>query len=468
MMRVAVLHYHYRPGGVTRVIQNSLAALGNFKGLEIQAIQVPGTDYGEPANLRKDPRALATELMAKAKHALGSTPNLWHIHNPTLGKHPAFPQLIRDMAAQGIPMLLHIHDFPEDGRPSNYRLMRDLPVGVPELYPVAPHIHYGTINLRDHDILLQAGIPSTNLHHLPNPVIFDNPVKTISKSENFCPGKQLHFYPVRATRRKNIGETLLWATLARDGHHFATSIGPTNLAHMKEYGRWQALNSHLGLPMSLGLCEDPRYPFPEVARSAHTCLTTSLAEGFGLTFLEPILTGLPLWGRDLPEITGDFRQHGISLQNLYNRVEIPLEWVGAPGLKGKIHSKLVKTYALYGQTIPDDAVEKAWESFTRGSSSMDFGRLDQGTQSQVIRKLHSEPQLHKDVSPSQPFMEIPPAIPAQADIVLEQYSPANCAAKLHMIYQALSNASPYPPSFLDPTKILAQFLNPARFSFQLT
>ena len=40
--------------------------------------------------------------------------------------------------------------------------------------------------------------------------------------------------------------------------------------------------------------------------SAHRLVTTSVAEGFGLAFLEPWLFGKGLLGRNLPEITVDF------------------------------------------------------------------------------------------------------------------------------------------------------------------
>ena len=39
----------------------------------------------------------------------------------------------------------------------------------------------------------------------------------------------LFLYPVRAVRRKNLGELALWASIAPKGHFFASSLGPTNL-----------------------------------------------------------------------------------------------------------------------------------------------------------------------------------------------------------------------------------------------
>ena len=64
--------------------------------------------------------------------------------------------------------------------------------------------------------------------------------------------------------------------------------------------------------------------------SRHGCIaqaivSTSVAEGFGLGFLEPWVFGKSLCGRNLPEITGDFSQHGVRLDNLYDRLELNLD-----------------------------------------------------------------------------------------------------------------------------------------------
>lgn len=467
-MRVAILHYHYRPGGVTSVIQNILPALQSLGDIRARVINVPGTDYGESQNLCKDPYELAGRLEHAARERLGGTPDLWHIHNPTLGKHPAFPALIASLAGAGTPLLLHIHDFPEDGRPTNYHLIRQLPQSTSNLYPTAPHIHYGTINSRDSEILGAAGVPVENLHHLPNPIIPKDPENHPGKPEFALPSKQLHFYPVRATRRKNFGEFLLWATIAPKGHHFASSIGPTNPAQLQDYEHWQQLSKELNLPVSLGLCDDPAYPFPEIFHAASTCLTTSLAEGFGLAFLEPLLSKKPLWGRNLQEITGDFYAQGIEPGKLYDRLDIPLEWLDADKLKGHLKKKLLSTYKSYGRPLPQNATKTAWESFTKGNGCIDFGRLDSATQSEIIRKLHSSPGSHQEIRTPSPFLENPLPVPQQSGLILQNYSPEKCARQLYGIYKTLLQSGFSEPTFLDPAKILDQFLNPARFSFQLT
>ena len=74
-------------------------------------------------------------------------------------------------------------------------------------------------------------------------------------------------------------------------------------------------------------------------------VTTSVAEGFGLGFLEPWVFGKSLCGRNLPEITGDFTDHQIDLTNLYERLEVDLALLSQPSeLRPRIASVLSKFF----------------------------------------------------------------------------------------------------------------------------
>jgi hypothetical protein len=102
-MKIAIVHYHLQPGGVTRVIENTLQAWEE-NGTEIEAVAlsgraypgdrlpdtrvVQGLDYTSPKDT-VDPRVLTERLRASAKDALGQSPDLWHIHNHSLGKNPS-------------------------------------------------------------------------------------------------------------------------------------------------------------------------------------------------------------------------------------------------------------------------------------------------------------------------------------------------------------------------------------------
>ena len=54
------------------------------------------------------------------------------------------------LAEAGERILLHPHDFAEDGRPGNYLSLREV---YPRVYPTGSHIHYAALNQRDRGFL---------------------------------------------------------------------------------------------------------------------------------------------------------------------------------------------------------------------------------------------------------------------------------------------------------------------------
>jgi hypothetical protein len=163
-MKIAIVHYHLQPGGVTRVIENTLQAWEE-NGTEIEAVAlsgraypgdrlpdtrvVQGLDYTSPKDA-VDPRVLTERLRASAKDALGQPPDLWHIHNHSLGKNPSLTAAVSLLAESGERILLHPHDFAEDGRPGNYLSLSEV---YQRAYPTGPTIHYAALNQRDRGFL---------------------------------------------------------------------------------------------------------------------------------------------------------------------------------------------------------------------------------------------------------------------------------------------------------------------------
>ena len=230
--RIAIVHYHLRPGGVTTVIQAAAMAL-RARGCRVVVLSgapasvgapglndpqgVEGLDYLDDSDA-PSPEILNERLEAAATSSLGCRPDIWHFHNHSLGKNCALSQAVYLLATRGWRMLLQIHDFPEDGRPSNYRrLLRQVGEGNPtvlgeRLYPQAGHVHYATLNGRDHDFLCRAGADANRVHLLPNAVSMPTVAGSIQGA-----GDRLFLYPTRAIRRKNLGEFLLWSALCEKG-----------------------------------------------------------------------------------------------------------------------------------------------------------------------------------------------------------------------------------------------------------
>ena len=311
--------------------------------------------------------------------------------------------MIADLGNQRYRQLLQIHDFAEDFRPQNFDLIR---TALPNastgdtswLYPQAPHLHYATLNGRDHRLLSDAGVDARRLHFLPNPVPHfpSLPSRTAARKKlSDCVGiaadRRMVLYPVRAIGRKNIGELLLWSVAAADSTYGIT-LDPLNTAEIPTFRRWQQVIEDFDLPVVTGLGEAGGLSFLENLAAADAIITTSVAEGFGMVFLESWLAGCPLIGRDLPEITADFRKSGIQLAGLTPRIDIPLEWIwDLEELRGAYRNAANSALRAFGR--PKLTVTEAAEAFDRmlENQCIDFACLDISRQIDIIKRIRDRP-----------------------------------------------------------------------------
>ncbi len=478
-LRIAWVHYHLRPGGVTTVIRRSWAALsgrpvrgvvlcGEAPGPDREpgcaVVIVPGLGYhdGPP-----DP-GLAERMEAAACTALGGTPDVWHIHNHALGKSTSLPGCVTRWAERGDALLLQMHDFAEDGRPELHALLR-AQVGAGSLaqlgaclYPQGPRVHYAVLNQRDRGFLLRAGAAENQLHLLPNPVQWAEPALDRARDPVYVT------YPTRGIRRKNLGEFLLWSLLAPPGLRWRSTLAPESSADLASYQRWCRLVSELKLPVELGSEAGKPRRLPEVLAESACAFTTSVAEGFGLVFLEPWLAGCPVGGRDLPEITEDFKRNGLVLDHLYARLPVPVSWLGRPVVRHAMEEGLRRLRHAYGHPGTPRDFERAWAAACP-EDQVDMGCLDEHLQEQVIRHVAAHAaardQLRQAIN-----RPIPTAIDTahNRDVVARHYSLAAYGERLWSVYQRLRQADGRAGTPLDAGVLLDEFLKPERFTLLRT
>ena len=425
-MNLAILHYHLNPGGVTRVIENQLRALDavlgpdrswpvavvhggrragwpddlpeHLKSVRLSLHEVPLLDY-DSVRADQAPQAatLQEQLFALLDH-LGFAPRdtVLHVHNHALGKNVDLPRAVAALAERGYAMLLEPHDFAEDFRPGDFQVLRNRTAEEDpthwhgRLYPQAPHVHYAVLNGRDLEILRQAGVDAGRLHLLPNPVpgIGRLPSKDAARrrlADRFGVGLSDPFllYPVRCIRRKNLGEALLYGELAPPGTVVGLTLPPLNPAEQAVYTTWKELAAELALPCRFELGAPGGLRFADNLAAADLVLTTSVADGFGMVFLESWLAGRGLTGRDLPEITADFTSAGVRLLGLQPRLKVPLEWVGADLFRQAVLDGYHRTLSAY--RWPEPAGMAAGLEAKTEDGLVDFGDLDEPLQREVIR-----------------------------------------------------------------------------------
>lgn len=433
-MITAVFHYHLNRGGVTRVIESHLRALASvdvssqpdrvvvFYGgraadwkaaiaktlpFPVELRVIPELDYDDICPVQ------ATELagtMVAELQAIGcsSKNTVLHVHNHSLGKKAAFPEALSLVAKQGWRLLLQIHDFAEDLRPQNYTHMLQHAGGQSQLhnilYPQATQIHYAALNARDYHLLRQAGVPDSRLHRLPNPVSTQEASRADNATQGrnrmlareklqaclaVAPDQTYILYPVRGIRRKNLGELLLWAKVCEGVGKavFATTLAPMNPTEQTSYQRWKELAERMSLPVVFEAGE--HLSLEENYAAADGVLTTSVAEGFGLVFLEATQQNRPLLGRDLPEITADFVDAGMKFPGLATSIQIPCEWVDVQAAQQTLREHAISLREAIGWEISDRGkleLEQEIEA-CYGGDTIDFAKLSTEQQTELLLTL---------------------------------------------------------------------------------
>lgn len=355
-MSIIIGHYHLHPGGVTRIIDSQIRSLKqNFPDTEIKVITGHTEDttkykkFGIPVLTENNLNYLSTKnldsdtlshKLSEIEDFLKSTVkrnDILHFHNINLGKNPLLTFAIYHLAQKGYNVFNHAHDFAED-RPSNmefnqFIIENHLETNTNEvLYPKnMPNYGYGVINSFDRERLLQFNLGPERIAYLPNPVIIPPEALKLKKSE--CRKtilRKLHLdektniitYPVRVIRRKNIGEFILLSELFGPDYTFLVTLAPKNPIEIKPYLEWKNFcKSHQISQVHFEVGKEIN--FHELVKGSDFSITTSYREGFGMAFMEPWLYDTPVVGRDIPEVTRDFMQNGVTFHNLYTQLKIP-------------------------------------------------------------------------------------------------------------------------------------------------
>lgn len=459
MKHVVIVHCHYESGGVTQVVQNHVAALHDFArpatefrivlaggdrtgGLsesarqQVQFWSLPALDYDELHVTSDSPTAdhrgksLAKDLMDRmSSSAMTPEDTIIHWHNHSLGKNAAAPHAIAALADQGWTLLLQVHDFAEDQRPENVVYLKEQ-YDAPEmrqlqqiLYPVSDHVAYATLTRGDADIFRAFGLPDDRITVLPNSVRLpagelptrDAAMRKLSNAFGIAPESRWILYPVRGIRRKNVGEFLLLCQLLG----FATSddagpiiggltLKPDTPLERASYERWRRVADKHVTNVVFDAAHHREVSFLDNLAACEAVVSTSVAEGFGMAFLEPWLAGRRVIARNLPGVTADFREAGLKLNQLYDRVDV--------------------------------LVDDRWS---------DFAGLHTNQQIEVIAKLSEDHSYQQQISQANQsllnwFLERPDesVIAHNATRIRERFGLTNQAHNLITAYQSIREAQP--------------------------
>jgi len=446
-MKVLIVHYHLKPGGVSTVIRRQLSALA---ALEIDAAVLSGeaapgfggtvsvepalgydtAHSGGAAQAGTGPDAARVAAIAGAirreADALGED-TVIHVHNPTIRKNSSMLAALAEIAASGRPLVLQVHDLAEDWRPDVYS---DQP------YPEGAL--WATINRFDAAALRAAG--AGTVAFLPNPVPCPPTVPRAAVARGQGPG--LVLCPVRGIRRKNLGEAVLLSLFMRSGGRVGITLPPTSPRDMPRYEAWRALAESLLAPVSFGLGLERGLDV--LYGESRAALSTSIKEGFGMSFLEPAAWGRVTLGRRLPRVVPDFEDEGLSFASLYDAIAVPAGLFDEDAFARRIASTVAGALAQYGRKELGMAASVIRYVLAEGGAGADFGRLDEQAQAEVVRSVAGDRLARQSLLAANPFLdgwdEVADALEPFGSAALGPWSEAAYGQRLASLYgESLQN-----------------------------
>jgi len=370
-----------------RGIVEPLLVTGELPAFQVDFnfIVLPPLAYDRDRKDREEPCGIASLIRKEVNKVWKEGADIYHIHNPTLGKNRHLVEAIKILAGNRERILLQIHDFAEDGRPGGY---------YPEAYP--ENCHYAVINKRDYNILLDAGINQGGLHYIPNSVA----TRKRTLDERVSP--ELVLYPVRAIRRKNIGEAILLSLFIPPKYRIGITLEPTGDYDMKNYLGWKyfVLSNGLRVEFGVGLNQS----LENLLSRSLCAITTSIKEGFGLSFLEPWTANRMLLGRILEDICQDFIDKGIELGHLYNKIKVPLEFFNVFKFREKWMLCYRERLNRYRMEFSQETAENGFSRIIQGGV-VDFGYLSEEFQREVIEIIIEDSKKREKFLDFNPFLE---------------------------------------------------------------
>lgn len=431
-MKVAFVHYHLKTGGVTTVLRQQVTALRHTcdclvltgeraeAQLPCRIIEIQGLGYDQPGTGHPNADQVAGRVLRALKRQWPDGCDILHIHNPLLAKNRQLIPIISRLQQSGVNLFLQLHDFAEDGRPMAY---------YGDEYPA--DCHYGVINARDKKILQAAGLEKEGLHYLPNAI---EPLPSAPCADR----SPLVLYPVRAIRRKNIGEAIVLAAFFLKGRQLAITQPPNSPADILSYNDWVCWINENRLPVVVEAGRGTA--FPQLVGRADSMVTTSIAEGFGFSFLEPWTAGKWLWGRRLKGVCTDFTDRGIQLDGLYDRLDIPFDWIDRDMYAQSCREALINAADQYGYSISDTTPDQAISNLFQ-TQRIDFGLLNERLQRMVGNRLIRDPDARKTLSAMNPWLDhpdlltgAPDTIASNRQAVLDHYGLNQYGQRLLAIY----------------------------------
>jgi glycosyltransferase involved in cell wall biosynthesis len=381
-LNLVVVHNHFRPGGVRRVIELAAPHLVRTlrpqpRGIVLAAGEAPDAPWlqrfragvaplsvvcrlnpalGYIAEQRLTPAARARRLRMFFAGLFDATPAggcvVW-AHNMGLGRNLTLArELARACAARDLPLVFHHHDWWFDNRWRRWPEMRrsgfrTLAQVAAAILPAAPGFRHAAINQADAAVLYRhfrgrAGwLPNlADAAQQPAPARVRHVRRWLTA--RLGDDAPVWLAPCRLLRRKNLAEALLLTRWLRPEAWLVTTGGVSSAGEQVYARRLADAAAGAGWNLRLGIlagdeCGLPTVPELLAAREA--VLLTSLQEGFGLSYIEAAAAHRPLIARVLPNIAPDLARFGFQFPQSYQELLVDtglFDWAAERRRQGRL------------------------------------------------------------------------------------------------------------------------------------
>lgn len=426
-VKLVIVHSHYRPGGVRRIIELALPALVRALQPRVTAVVLVGGEEpaarwlaalrtrlagvpltcaieraaGYASEVSARPPALAARirtLLARVLHDASPSNCIVWAHNLGLGRNLLLArELTRCCVARRLPLVSHHHDWWFDNRWQRWPEMRragfrSLAAVAATIFPTAPTVRHAAINRFDGRILARHfGAQAGWVPNLGGPLSAP-PATQLRQTRRWLRDQlgetaPVWLVPCRLLRRKNLAEALLLTRWLRPEAWLVTTGGASSAdeaAYAAALG--DAARRH-GWRMRLGLLaggETGKPSVPALLAISETVLLTSLQEGFGLPNLEAAAAGRPLIVRALPNIAPDLALFGYRFPQSYDELLVAPELFDARAE----HRRQIQRWQAWRRQLPRSCRSLAdtppWLTAGARTRPVPFSRLTLLAQLEVL------------------------------------------------------------------------------------
>jgi hypothetical protein len=421
MTRLIVVHYHWRMGGVRRVIEvgvpavaaHDLWGIGEVVLVSAEAADdawqremrarigggVPVSFVVEPAfgyvsewsgSIEQLPGAVREAAARMLAGAVEETVVL--LENPAVGRNLLVARALADACrAAGAWLFCHHHDYFFDGRwerwpeieACGFRRASDAMAAAFAMG--APVWHFAISDPEPR--LLEPGVAPWDVERVcGNPAaIEDAEPATAWLRDRVRSDAPIWLFPCRLLRRKNIIEAVLLARLVDPHAIVVTTGGPSSPSEQAYATTLAQAAADGGWPLHLGILAGAGETSPGVAalmRASDSIVMTSLFEGCGLPGVEAQFLHLPVVARG--EALGSQPHHAAAV---YSELWIDRDLLDWP-------AELERQRTLFSRwraRLPRDAAEAIGDPWWwHADAPVPFSRLTSGGQIELLRDWHDE------------------------------------------------------------------------------